>query len=289
MSVTSSFKTLIERLEPLASETKALEGHFTTICTRLKSNFGVSQCLKVGSYSRGTMIRGRSDGDLFVVLTREEVRWGGDWMSSNTVLEKFRRDLKDRFPRSEVYKDVHSIVVGFGSGQVDVVPAFYWDRLPDGWPLYYMPDGSGGWMKSSPGRHNKHLKDADVRSRGQMKNIARLIKFWRECRTPRVPISSFHIEMLLAAEGIGVGVVSYADAVRQTLRLLASRECKGMHDPLKISGTIPCVKTEAQRPTTLATIRHSRNKANEAQAWEGVSEAEAVRYWKMVFNGNFPS
>jgi hypothetical protein len=210
-------------------------------------------------------------------------------VSSDTILNRVRADLKLRYPTSTVYKDVHSITVEFAGARIDVVPSFFWGNMDDGWPLYYMPDGSGGWMKASPDRHNKHLRDADDRSRGQMKNIARLIKFWRECRTPRVPISSFHIEMLLATEGIGVGVVSYADAVRQTLRLLASRECKGMHDPLKISGTIPCVKTEAQRPTTLSTIRYSRDKANEAQAWEGRLEAEALRYWKMVFNGNFPT
>jgi tRNA nucleotidyltransferase (CCA-adding enzyme) len=76
MSTSSSFATLLARLAPLDSEVCAIEGHFATIDTRMHQSFAVSKCMKVGSYSRGTMIRGRSDGDLFVVLRREEVRHG---------------------------------------------------------------------------------------------------------------------------------------------------------------------------------------------------------------------
>lgn len=289
MSVSNSFATLLTRLTPLESEARAIEGHFATIETRVRQTFDVSKCMKVGSYSRGTMIRGRSDGDLFVVLRRNEIRHGDNYVSSDTILNRVRADLKLRYPASTVYKDVNSVTVAFANARIDVVPGFFWETMADGWPLYYMPDGNGGWLKTSPEKHTAYLKEADRKAGGQMKNVARLMKFWRECRTPRVPISSFHLEMRLAGEGIGVGAVSYADAVRKVLRKLVEKECRGIQDPLGISGVIPCVKTDAQWASTLVSVRSSRDKANTAETYEGWNTAEAKRYWGMVFNGKFPA
>jgi signal transduction histidine kinase len=45
----------------------------------------------------------------------------------------------------------------------------------------------------------KYIREADVRSGGKLRHVAQLMKHWRECRSPRVPLSSFHIEMLLVS------------------------------------------------------------------------------------------
>lgn len=57
------------------------------------------------------------------------------------------------------------------------------------------------------------------------------MKFWRQCRTPGVPLSSFHIEMLLATSGICDGPKGYAACITELLQLLAQRECQGFRDP----------------------------------------------------------
>jgi hypothetical protein len=288
MSIATLFKTLIDRIQPTENETKAVDSHLSSIKTRLNLAPLERKYFIAGSQSRDSSIYGRSDVDLFVMLKRDEVRWGDQYRTSTTVLANIKKELDGRFPNTSIYTDVNAIAIDFSDCHADVVPVFYADKTEDGWPLYYMPDGSGGWMKTSPGKHNKCINDADAASGGMLKRTAQLMKFWRECRSPRIPLSSFHIEMVLASEKICVGVKSYADCIKELLQSLAKRECRGIQDPLGISGIIPCVKTENQRATALASVRYSRDQAKSAVDYESLWPLQAKKHWDTVFNGKFP-
>ena len=290
MDVSASFSALIQRIQPTAAGVAAANSHVATIRTRLKLAFDVSKHPIIGSFSRETFIRGKSDVDIFCVLARDEVRHGDQWISSNTILNRIKTEMEARFRSTPVSRDVQAIVIEFTDCSVDVVPAFYWKFESYGYPSYYMPDGAGGWMKTSPEYHNKYIRTADEDSRGKLKRVAQLLKFWRVCRTPHVPLSSFHIEMMLASEGICVGVKSYPDCVTDALRSLARRECRGLQDPLGVSGYINCVKTEVQRDDSLAAVKYSRNHATAALQTRGAGRIdEAKRQWDIVFNGEFPA
>jgi hypothetical protein len=76
-------------------------------------------------------------------------------------------------------------------------------------PMYAIPDGSGGWIKTSPAQHNAFIRQRDESPRGKLRRVAQLIKIWRQWRSPRVPLSSFHIEMVLASKNLCLGVKSY--------------------------------------------------------------------------------
>lgn len=288
MSVSNSFQTLLSRLQPLDSEIQAANGHIKTVKARLESVFSVSKVLVTGSGARGSFIRGKSDVDLFVVVSRDQLRWGDRYVASTTALDNFRKELQGRFWNTSVYKDVHAVVVDFADCRVDVVPAFFAGTASNNWPLYSMPDGQGGWMQTSPDLHNAYIAQADKESGGKLKYTAQLMKFWRECRKPRIPLSSFHIEMVLASEGICKGPKSYALCVRDLLQSIASRDCRAIRDPYGITGNISCVKTEAQRNNALASVKHSREHAKSACLAEDISVSEAKRQWDIVFNQQFP-
>ncbi len=289
MALIDSFRTLLARIQPLGSEKLALANHLATVRTRLSSTFKVNKFVTVGSSSRGTSIRGKSDGDLFVVFPRDQLRWGDSYVSSNTALENIKKELQMRYKYTNIYKDVHSIVIDFSACSIDVVPAFYYETTRNGWPVYAMPDGGGGWMKTCPELHAKYIKAADEQSWGKLKRTAQLIKFWRECRHPRVPISSFYIEMLLAFEGTCKGIKSYDQCLRNIFQSIASKECRAMRDPLGLTSYISCVKTESQRESALLSVRYSRDHAKAGyQAAISDNIVEANRQWDIVFNGNFP-
>ena len=144
-------------------------------------------------------------------------------------------------------------------------------------------------MKTSPELHNAYIKQEDAASGGKIRGTARLLKFWRECRNPRVPLSSFHIEMVLASTGICKGIKSYADCVTEVLQNLAARDCRAMQDPYGISGYIPAVESESQRESALVSVRYSRDHAKDAlqaDRWNDLNEAR--RQWDIVFNTKFP-
>lgn len=291
LAVSIRFKTLLARIEPLASETRTSQGHYGTVSRRLESTLDLYQAKMIGSYPRGTAIRRFSDLDLLAVFRRDEIRWGSGVKASTTVLGRVRRTLQERYPSTAMRRDQQAIMVGFGGGSasVDVVPAAYWG-MHSSRPRYIVPDGHGGWMYTSPEAHGKYVADADARSRGKLKNIAKLLKFWRECRAPRVPLASFHIELLLAREGVCAGPKSYAQCVRDALVTLANRELAALQDPVGISGQVPAVGTEAKRESALKSVLYSATHAAAAVSAEAKDrQMEACRQWNIVFNKAFPA
>lgn len=290
MNISESFQLLISRIQPLETELQAARQHLATIRTRLETEFEVSKCFPIGSFARGTSIRGFSDTDLLAVFRKTVFTWGDNLINSDTALEKVRVALAERYPNSDVYKDGIAIAVSFSDGRhVDVVPGVFDSMFKEKWPVYLIPDGSGIWMQTSPSLYDAYLSDANTASGSKMIYVAQLMKFWRECREPRIPLSSFHIEMVLAYEEVCKGVKSYADCMLEILRSLARRECRAMRDPYGIAGNIPAVKTASQRERALASVTNSRDHAESAVSADLRSDlAEARRQWDIVFNTKFP-
>jgi len=285
MSINESFKLLLFCIEPTTEQLAAAEGHLATIKTRLASAFTVKSFLKTGSFSRRTFNKDSSDVDMFTVLSRDDMRWGRGYITSDTALDRIKQELEGRFWNTNVYRDVHAIVVGFTDCEVDVVPSFFKGVTKQNWPLYSIPNGSGGWMEASPTLHNAYIAQKDKPAAGKIRGTARLLKYWRDGR----PISSFHIELLLASTGICKGVKSYADCVAETFQLLARQECRGVKDPMRVSGYVPAVKSENQRETVLQSVRYSRDKALDALKADAQGDInEARRLWDIVFRGDFP-
>jgi hypothetical protein len=263
--------------------------HFETIRTRLETVFTVKKFFSAGSFSRETFIRGRSDVDVFAQVTLDEIRWGNERKSSFTVLDNFRRELAARLPSTKVGRDVHAIVVEFSDMDMDVVPAAWAGfSAQHKRPLYLIPDGNGRWMESNPEIHNGYIAEANQQSRGKLRAVAQLFKFWRGCRNATIPISSFHIEMVLASEGVCTGVKSYAECMTELLQKMAERDCVGIRDPKGISGNIAAIKSEAQRAAALASVKTSRDYAKAALSNERNGRMnEALQQWNYAFNYEF--
>jgi len=289
VNIANSFGKLVARIQPSQAEVAQTQQHVSTIRGRLNLAFKLRKVLVGGSYARNTFIRSNSDVDLFAIIARSDITWGGKYQSSATILDRFRTELSGRLPTTNVGRDVHAVVVPFAQGpSVDVVPAVF-DQMINNRPQYFIPDGAAGWMPTSPETHNLYLAKANERSIGKLKRVAQLMKFWRECSSTRFALSSFHIEILLASSGICLGIKSYAAIITHVLRNLAERECRSIQDPVGIAGLIPAVKTESQRVDALASIRHARNHANDACIADYAGDSnEAWRQWNIVFNGNFP-
>lgn len=288
MNVSESFTTLLSRIQPTTGEISAAQGHIATIKTRLNATFTLNRIVVGGSFARGTFIRGNSDVDVFAVFAKKEAMWGGQLVASTTVLDNVRKELAARYPATPVWRDVHAVVVGFSGVQIDVVPALFDQLRNDRYPQYLIPDGAGGWMATCPDLHNAYIASANTKSGGKLRSIAQLMKFWRECRTPRVPLLSFHIEMLLAQEEVCAGIKTFGTCMTTVLQRLSDRECRAMQDPLGIGGYLMAVRTDAQRAAALASVKSSRDHAKSAQAALSTNPEEAKRQWNIVFNGNFP-
>jgi len=158
----------------------------------------------------------------------------------------------------------------------------------DGQPIYAIPDGAGDWMPTSPMAHNKYFSDAAARSIGKLPKVVQLLKWWKYARAQPIPIQSFHLDMLLAASELCVGVKPYTHCLYLAFKLLRERECAAFRDPLGIAGLISAAKTQAQRETLLNAVDHALYHAQAAVAAEALKDfEEANRQWDIVFNGQY--
>jgi predicted nucleotidyltransferase len=290
-AVAGRFRRLLSDAAFRDTDLTAYRRHVAVVRARILKAFHVSKIDIIGSFARGSAIRQTSDVDLLFILRKAEALWGGTLVSSTTVLNRIRQDLCERFPFTALGRDGQAVVVEFADSRysVDVVPAVF-HALVEKTPVYLIPDGSGNWMMTSPQIHKRFIQVADLCSGGKLKNVVRLLKYWTACRATRLPLSSFHLELLLAASGICQGAKSLARCVTEALMLLEDRECRALQDPAKISGLIPAAATEAQRALLFRSVSYSAAHAEKAllAAQDGDTRS-AIEQWSIVFNGCFPS
>ncbi len=290
-SIADSFGKIVSRTQLTTADIEAFNTHEEQVVARLKADFGVVKTVRMGSFSRGSAVRGSSDLDLLVVLTRGEITWGDRLKKSGTVMQNVRASLAARFRQTEIGRDGQAVVVSFADGRiVDVVPAAYDGPQSNGWPLYSIPDGAESWLATAPDTHGKYIADGENASGNKLKSVTRILKYWAACRSPRLPLSGFHLELLLTQTGICAPGRSLAACVADALSLLARRECRALQDPCGVSGLIRAAATDAKRGRLLAAVAQSAGWATTAVNYEnGYDTASARRYWSMTFNGGFPA
>lgn len=284
------FRSLLDSFSLTAKEDAEARARIAAIQVCLKATFVGREARVMGSFARGTFVRGQSDVDLFAPFTRDEARHGGRYVNSRTLLKRVRDALQRQYSRSIVERDGPAITLQFARGGVqcyDVVPAVF-EEMRDSHPVYLIPDGTGGWMPTSPSRHAKILTEASDRSGRKLLGVVRLVKWWTGLRSKPTHLNSFHMEMVLAGAGLGLGVASYSELMAAAFRLLASRKARALKDPAGLSHLIPAADTEAKRNSTSERLRSAANDAEDAWAFESQGqEVRAMQRWNRVFNGFF--
>jgi hypothetical protein len=257
----------------------------------LNRSFRVARVIPIGSHAKGTALKGYSDVDILAVLRRREARWGGAYVNSETFLRNVRVDLVERYPATEIRRDGQAAVVHFAQGAylVDVVPAIYFQAAASGHPIYRIPDGAGGWQPTAPEIHAAYLAAADRRSGGKLRHVVQLIKLWVHDRATALPLSSFHLEMILAAARTCEGVMPVSRALTLAFLLLESRAGAALRDPCGISGLILATETEAKRQLLTRSLESAADHARAAyEAEQSGDKDEAIRQWRIIFGQRFP-
>jgi hypothetical protein len=297
MHIPRRFSILIDRIAPTSAEINAYSTHLKTVGNAVEAALQINRTERIGSFSRGSAVRGISDLDLMVVLSSNERKWGGSTTTSSTVLNKIKDALSDRFYSTAIRNSGNAVVLSFAGGRrsVDVVPAFFVRPYQGSaaaytnYPIFTIPDGAGAWLETSPQVHGAALSHEDQRSGHKLKRVAMLAKYWAALRT-NLKLHSFHTEILIASTQISIGPRPYAAILHDLFKHIADRRGQGIRDPLQISGVIPSstglAGAERLAAAAVTALDHSA-RALDAEANRDTSEA--IRQWKIVFAGNFPS
>ena len=284
-SINQGFEDFLIKLKSTASESDMAKQHRASIEACLKSNFGLKRFVRIGSFGNGTNVSGYSDVDYLASISTNQLT-----QSSTNSLAKVRTALDARFPATGVRVNCPAVAVPFGkyrSEDTEVVPADYVHEL-NGFKVYEIADGEGGWMRISPDSHNAYVTRVDTALSGRLKPLIRFVKAWKFIRN--VPISSFYLEMRVAKYAEGESSIVFDIDVKRVLRSLLDHQLARMQDPTGFSGYISACKTKAQEEDALSKLSTATARAEKAVA-AGLDGdiAAAFDWWRLVYDDKFPT
>jgi len=284
-TIDEGFRDFLTKLTPSGTESQAAKNHRASIEACLKNNFGLLRFVRIGSFGNGTSISGFSDVDYLACLPRNKLT-----QVSTSSLAKLRDALDIRFPKTGVRVSSPAIVCPFGTNPAERTEITLADYLHDinGFKVYDIADGEGGWIRASPDAHNAYVRLFDNKLGGKVKPLIRFLKAWKYYRD--VPISSFYIELRVTKYASGESSIVYDIDVKRVLQELWNCQLSDMQDPMGISGFIPASKTAAFRTDALSKLGTAVMRAEKARETADKGNIQdAFYWWRLLYNDQFPS
>lgn len=284
-TVAEAFRDFHKKLTPSSYESNASKRHRRSIKKRLKKDLDILRFFRTGSFGNGTSISGYSDVDYFSSIPRKHVT-----SNSYTMLRKVRKSMNNRFPNTGVSIDCPAIIVPFGqrkSEDTEITPARYIKKTSAGHKIYRIPDCNGGWMKSSPDKHNSYVRRVDRKHNRKTKKLIRFVKAWKYLRN--VPISSFYLELRTTKYADNERAIIYSLDMHEMLRHLSRKKLANMRDPMGISGYVTaCTSSSKLRKakSRLSTALKRAKKARKAEVND--KPKKAIGWWRKLFGSKFP-
>ena len=148
----------------------------------------------VGSYGRGTAIRGFSDLDMIFLLHSSVKSHFNNYTGNgqSALLQEVKSKIQKTYPLTDVGGDGQVVVVQFSDGiKFEVVPAF---ENSDGSFTYPDANSGGSWKITNPLPEIRAVASREILTSGNMKRLCRMARTWKSEWT--VPMGRLLIDTL---------------------------------------------------------------------------------------------
>lgn len=264
--------SLASNYTPTPSAFSAARGHRAAVEVRLDAYLGVREMFETGSLKHGTGVRWYSDADYIVSLKGE--RPSSEW----TTLNKVKETLQGRFTSTTIVIRRPAVVCRFADGPVEVVPAF--GHASGG---YWIPDPTGGWMRSHPKDHNAYVNDANKTPVGAAKLLARLAKILKYKRS--IPMSSCYLEMRAARYATKQSTWIAPWDLHDFLKELYDADLAAMNDPTGLGSRFKATSSDSDHEDALSKLNTAVTRASKAKQANRDQDHDTAIYWlKKIFD-----
>ncbi len=276
-NTTQYLESLLSTYTPTSTQFDSARSHRGAIQTRLDTSLGLQEMFETGSLRHGTGVLWYSDADYIAAL--KGVRPGSEWTALNNVKET----LQGRYPSTSIVIRRPAVVCQFSDGAVEVVPAYATFKTNGASDGYWIPDPTGGWMKTHPKEHNTYVNDANKKPSGAAKKLARLAKIWKYKRNVRV--SSCYLEMRAARYASGVGTWILPWDLHDYLKSLSDRGLAAMNDPTGLGSRFTATSSDSTHTDALSKLSTAVSRAAKAKAANSDGDhGTAIAYLKLLFD-----
>ena len=184
VGVGEDFQIFCSNLTITADTRSSIGYRYQLITRRLNLDFWrrdskTNHSFYVGSYGRGTAIRGFSDLDMIFQLPSEYYQKYNNYSgnSQSAMLQDVRRSLQKTYPTTDIGGDGQVVKISFSDGiDFEVVPAF-WNSAGS----YTFPDSNAGgqWKITNPKPEIAAVAFADAECSGNLKQLCRMMRSWK--------------------------------------------------------------------------------------------------------------
>jgi hypothetical protein len=158
--------TIAARRDEIA---KALNKDFRAVDGSTKYQF------MIGSYGRGTAIRGISDLDMLYILPAAiRDKYEGD-SGPRRVMERTRAAIRSRYPATDVRVDQCVVVVQFKNFKFEVQPVFENSDRSFSYPDTY----SETWKITKPRAEIDALREHDIDAGRNLRRLCKMVRAWK--------------------------------------------------------------------------------------------------------------
>lgn len=180
MNISQTFSEFIDNLNVVKKEDVSKK--YKRITKTLNKEFYDSESetnnsLQVGSYGRGTAIKGVSDLDMIYEMPLSDYsKYNSREHGQSDLLQDVRNSLLDTYPNTDIRGDGQVVVISFKGYQVEVCPCFLQD---DNSYLYPDSNDGGKWRKTDPRPEIAEMNSFNVTTNGNLKHLAKMCRAWK--------------------------------------------------------------------------------------------------------------
>lgn len=184
MSVSSQFQELCQNLNVPQNTRSLISVRYERITQRLNEDFWqinskTQHSLYVGSYGRGTAVRGFSDLDIIFILHRNLYTKYNNYQynGQSALLQAVKKSLQKTYPNTDIGGDGQVVIIRFSDDiKFEVVPVF---ENKDYSFIYADSNNGGSWKITNPRPEIKTIKDNNKSTNGNLINLCRMARAWR--------------------------------------------------------------------------------------------------------------
>lgn len=199
MSVFSKFEKFCQNLNVPSSTRSSISDRYEKITQRLNTDFWeidskIEHSLYVGSYGRGTAVRGFSDLDIIFILPQDLYTKYNNYQynGQSSLLQVVKQSLQKTYPTTNIGGDGQVVIIKFSDDlKFEVVPAF--EKIDDSFK-YPDSNNGGSWKITNPKPEIKTIKDNNKSTNGNLINLCRMTRAWRN--KWKVPMGGLLIDTL---------------------------------------------------------------------------------------------
>lgn len=182
MQVAFNFTILCNNLTVEQTTRSKIAERYKMINQRLNLDFwrrSYQPSLYVGSYGRGTAVRGFSDLDIIFILPRHLYNQYNAYQynGQSALLKAVKQSLQKTYPTTDIGGDGQVVVIQFTDNiRFEVVPVF---EKTDG--SFYYPDSNNGgsWKITNPRPEINMIKSNNQLTNDKLIDLCRMARAWR--------------------------------------------------------------------------------------------------------------